>query len=65
MTPLEPRQNPHTVPDELLSVLVDEAVRRIRPIVSDADLNEVRAVMRSACEGDPVLLLLLQDSQTG
>lgn len=61
MKKIEPKEKPEAVPDELLSILVDRAVRHIRPVVRDADLDDVRAAVRTACESDPVLLLLLRN----
>jgi hypothetical protein len=56
----QPRERREGVPEELLTVLVDRAVRHIHPVATDADLEEVRAAVRAACENDPVLLLLLR-----
>ena len=60
MTTHESMERTDAVPEELLTVLVDRAVRHIRPVVAEGDLDEVRAAVRAACENDPVLLLLLR-----
>jgi hypothetical protein len=53
-----------TVPEELLNVLVDRAVRQIRPVISEADLEQIRTVVFNACQSDPVLLLLLNHRES-